>query len=355
MNTPPRAVPPAVNGWNAEYLDEAYERFCSDPESVSTEMRAFFQGFDLAGARGATANGRPPAHGSASHFQAGVDTLIETYREIGHVAARLDPFGRERQRPAALEPGFHELTPDDLSLNADVSGVHGLEPDATLGRLIEYLDQTYCGTAALEFMHIESLEERQWWLERFERGAGRLPLTRGEKVHVTHQLLLAEQFEKFLGKRYPGDKRFSLEGSESLIPLLDRLIEKSSDLGVEEVVLGMAHRGRLNVLNNIIGKTYAQIFTEFEENWDADFVDGGGDVKYHRGYSGTRRFGNGKMIHLALASNPSHLEAVGAVVSGRCRAKQRLRGDSQRRRVIPVLVHGDAAISGQGIVAELAN
>ncbi len=366
MNTPPKALPAAVNAWNAEYLDEAYARFCHDPESVSGEMRAFFQGFELA--RSGAGPGAAPqpgpraghaevsgAHGAASHFQVGVDNLIETYRELGHVAAQLDPFGRERPKPAALTPGFHDLSPEDLGLRADVEHVHGLASDATVGQLIAYLDRTYCGTAALEFMHIESLEERQWWLERFERGAGRVELTHAEKVHVTRQLLLAEQFEKFIGKRYPGDKRFSLEGSESLIPLLDRLIEASSNLGVEEVVLGMAHRGRLNVLNNIIGKTYAQIFTEFEENWDADFVDGGGDVKYHRGYSGTRQFGNGRMVHLALASNPSHLEAVGAVVTGRTRAKQRLRGDTQRRRVIPVLIHGDAAIAGQGIVAELAN
>jgi 2-oxoglutarate dehydrogenase E1 component len=354
MNTPPRAVPSAVNAWNAEYLDEAYQRYRQDPDSVSAEMRAFFQGFDLA--RGAGAGSASLAvHGAASHFQVGVDTLIETYRELGHVAAKLDPFGRDRERSEALDPSFHELGPEDLALQPDVRSVRGLQPNATVTGLIEYLERTYCGSAALEFMHIESVEERIWWLDRFEKGAGRIELSHGERVHITRQLLLAEQFEKFLGKRYPGDKRFSLEGAESLIPLLDRLVEGASNLGVEEIVLGMAHRGRLNVLNNIIGKTYAQIFTEFEENWDADFVDGGGDVKYHRGYSGTRQFGNGKMIHLALASNPSHLEAVGAVVAGRCRAKQRLHGDEQRRQVIPIMIHGDAAISGQGIVAELAN
>lgn len=364
MNTPPKAVPPAVNAWNAEYLDEAYERYLRDPGSLSPDLRAFFQGFELARANGGPApapaparagRGEPDAHGAASRFQASVDNLVEAYREFGHVAARLDPFGRERAKPPMLTPEYHHLSPQDMDLHAAVEQVRGLSPEATVRELIGYLETTYCGSSALEFMHIECIEERDWWLERFERGAGRVELSHGEKVHVTRQLLLAEQFEKFLGKRYPGDKRFSLEGSESLIPLLDRLIEGASNLGVEEVVLGMAHRGRLNVLNNIIGKTYAQIFTEFEENWDADFVDGGGDVKYHRGYSGTRQFGNGRMIHLALASNPSHLEAVGAVVGGRTRAKQRLRGDTQRRRVVPVVVHGDAAISGQGIVAELAN
>ncbi|VAX39976.1 2-oxoglutarate dehydrogenase E1 component [hydrothermal vent metagenome] len=354
MNTPPRALPAAINGWNAEYLDGVYEDYVRDPESVSAEMRAFFRGFDLARADGA-GPASSAAHGTASHFQVGVDSLIATYRRLGHIAATLDPFGRERKKPAALAPAFHGLSPEDLELQADVETVRGLQSNATVATLIEHLERTYCGSAALEFMHIESVEERQWWLDRFECGCGKIELSRGEQAHVMRQLLLSEQFERFLAKRYPGDKRFSLEGAESIIALLDRLIEGAANLGVEEVVIGMAHRGRLNVLNNIIGKTYAQIFTEFEENWDADFVDGGGDVKYHRGYSGTRQFGNGKMIHLALASNPSHLEAVGAVVEGRCRAKQRLQGDTERRHVIPVIIHGDAAIAGQGIVAEMAN
>jgi 2-oxoglutarate dehydrogenase E1 component len=353
MKTPTRVFPPSVSAWNAEYLDEAYSRYAQDPNSVPAELRAFFQGFDLA--RSGGSSGAPAEHGVASHFQAAVDGLIEAYREFGHLAARLDPFGRERERPELLAPYFHGLAADDLSMTADVEAVHGMGPTAPVSELVEYLEQTYCGNIGVEFMHIQSSEERRWWLDRFEAGRGRIELTKGERVHITRQLLMAEQFEKFIGKRYPGDKRFSLEGAESLIPLLDRIVEAASSLDVQEIVLGSAHRGRLNVLNNIVGKTYAQIFTEFEENWDADFVDGGGDVKYHRGYSGTRVFGNGKMVHLALSSNPSHLEAVGAVVTGRCRAKQRLRGDYERRRVIPLLIHGDAAVAGQGIVAELAN
>lgn len=350
MNTPPRAVPPAVNSWNAEYLDDAYQRFLRDPESLSPEMRAFFQGFELA-----RSSGGPAASEGGTPLQAAADLLIEAYRTWGHVAARLDPFNRDLEATADLNPASYGITEADYASTVSVGHVRGLGETATVRELIGHLDQTYAGTVAIEFMHIESAEERSWWLDRFEASGGRIELSRGDQVHITHQLLLAEQFEKFLGKRYPGDKRFSLEGSESLIPLLDRLIEGSSDLGVEEIVLGMAHRGRLNVLNNIIGKTYAQIFTEFEENWDADFVDGGGDVKYHRGYSGTRQFRNGKKVHLALASNPSHLEAVAPVVAGRCRAKQRLRGDEQRRRVIPVVVHGDSAISGQGMVYEMVN
>jgi 2-oxoglutarate dehydrogenase E1 component len=355
MTTPPRAVPPAVNAWNADYIDDAYERYRRDPESVPPEMRAFFRGFELGASGEGPASGEGAASGGASKFQAAVDSLIEVYREHGHVAAKLDPFGRERERPEFLDPGFHGIGEADLDREADVAGVFALERSASVREIIGTLEETYCGTAAVEFMHIEDVEQRRWWLQRFEAGRGRVELSRGDRVHILQQLLMAEQFEKFLGKRYPGDKRFSLEGSESLIPLLDRLIEAGSELGVEEVVLGMAHRGRLNVLNNTLGKTYAQIFTEFEENWDADFVDGGGDVKYHRGYSGTRQFRNGRKVHLALASNPSHLEAVGPVVAGRCRAKQRLRGDLERRRVLPFLIHGDAAISGQGVVYELAN
>ena len=357
MSTQPQPVSSSVNGWNAEYLEHAFARFQQDPDSLPPDLRAFFQGFEFA--RGSSFTGVVTAtspHGAASHFQAGVDALIEAYRELGHVAAKLDPFGRTPDTQESLAPEFHGLSQEDLDLNADVSAVHGLgTTTAPVRTLITYLEGTYCGSSAIEFMHIGSATERQWWLDRFENGGGRIPLERGEKAHILRQLLLAEEFERFIAKRYPGDKRFSLEGAESVIPLLDRMIEAASNHDVEEVVLGMAHRGRLNVLNNIIGKTHAQIFTEFEENWDADFVDGGGDVKYHRGYSGERQFASGKKIHLALASNPSHLEAVGAVVEGRCRAKQRLRGDYERRRVIPVIVHGDAAIAGQGIVAELAN
>jgi 2-oxoglutarate dehydrogenase E1 component len=181
---------------------------------------------------------------------------------------------------------------------------------------------------------------------------GRIPLSREQKRHILEQLLNAEEFENFLQKRYADQKRFSLEGSESTIPFLDQLISGAADTGVEEIVLGMAHRGRLNVLNNIMGKTYEQIFTEFEDN---EGSNDGGDVKYHRGYSGTRTTSSGKVVHMAMSSNPSHLESVDAVVQGRCRAKQRLRGDLERARVIPVLIHGDGALPGQGVVAEVLN
>lgn len=352
MSSAPQAVPPSINSWNPDYLDTEYERFRADPGSVSPELRAFFQGFELARTQPGLGSGH---EGEASRFQAAVSELIVAYRAEGHVAAQLDPFGRERTRPASLSLEAHGLTESDLSREVE-AGTVGLDGRVTLRELVDHLEARYCGSIGVEAMHVSDPEERNWLLDRFERGVDRSPLTRGERAHLLEQLLQAEQFERFLGKRYPGDKRFSLEGSESLIPLLDRALERSAQLGVQEFVIGMAHRGRLNVLNNILGKSYEQIFTEFEDSWEEDFADGGGDVKYHRGYSGERYYENGYKLHLALASNPSHLEAVAPVVMGRTRAKQRLRGDSgTRNRVASLIIHGDAALPGQGVAAETLN
>ncbi len=350
MNASPRSVPASVNGWNAEFLDDAYARYQNDPDSVTPSQRAFFQGFDLAGGA-ASADGHA---GAASQFQAAVGDLIEAYRTVGHIAAKLDPFGRTNEPPATLSLEHHGLSEADYHRTVDATNV-GLDGEVTLKQLEAHLKERYCGSIGVEVMHVTNEEERQWLLDRFERGVDRSPPTKGEQMHLLQQLLNSEHFERFLGKRYPGDKRFSLEGSETLIPLLDRILEHATDLGVEEFVIGMAHRGRLNVLNNILGKTHEQIFTEFEDSWDIDFADGGGDVKYHRGYSGERTFANGKTLHLALASNPSHLEYVNGLVLGRCRAKQRLRGDTKRSRVVPLQIHGDAALPGQGVAAEALN
>ncbi|MFT5422432.1 MAG: 2-oxoglutarate dehydrogenase E1 component [Phycisphaerales bacterium] len=390
MSSPPRAVVPSLNSWSAEYLDDRYRAYQEDPNSVDAEMRGFFRGFDLANgitpgtppefgktpstptpstpplsgsaapiesarsgsAKITPASGRPA--GRASHFQAVVDDLITAYRDHGHLTAKIDPFDRERDRPETLQLEYHQLTEADLSRPVDGSSL-GLTGSVSLRDVVDRLEQIYCGSVGVEFMHIQDVQQRAWLFDRYESAGGRIELSRGNRAHILELLTKSELFERFLGKRYPGEKRFSLEGSESLIPLLDRLIESAGDMDVEEIVIGMAHRGRLNVLNNILGKTYEQIFTEFEDSWTEDFVDGGGDVKYHRGYSGTHRSPSGKMVHLALASNPSHLEAVNGVVEGRCRAKQRLRADTERRRVIPVLIHGDAAIAGQGVIQELLN
>ena len=372
MNGAPRAVPPAVNSWNAEYLEQQYHQYCQDPASVPDDLRSFFQGFDLAVATGRSDS--PPSSGpptgvtstgghgpipadevrEALRLQFGITNLIDSYRRRGHIAAQTDPFGRPPERAASITLEYHNLTKDDL-VKLVSPGRLPLPDPSPVKDIIDLLEVMYCGTIGAQFMHIANEAERDWFVERFERERGVPNLSRGKRAHILEQLIKAEQFEVFLQKRYPGEKRFSLEGGESLIACLDALIEKAAELEAEEVVIGMSHRGRLNVLNNILGKSYEQIFTEFEDNWEENFVDGGGDVKYHRGYSGERPLYGGKTIHLAMASNPSHLESVDAVVHGRTRAKQRLRGDTQRRRVMPLLVHGDAAVIGQGIVQETLN
>lgn len=380
MSSAPHPIVPSVNQWNAEYLEQQYRVYQENPQQLDAATLAFFQGFDLAqaselrlfgsGQPGGPSVSAAPAvptigptkvtptigrpAGKASHFEAIVDDFIGAYRDQGHLCARIDPFGRVPDRPDSLSLSYHGLTESDLDRLVDGSSM-GLGDQIPLRRVIELLESVYCSTIGVEFMHVADIEQRAWLLERFETIGGKLTLDKKQKTSILELLTRSESFEKFLGRRYPGEKRFSLEGGESLIPLLDFMIESFSDLGAEEIVIGMAHRGRLNVLHNTIGKTLEQIFTEFEENWSEGFADGGGDVKYHRGYSGTRRLSNGRMVHLALASNPSHLEAVNGVVEGRCRAKQRLRGDLNRDRVMPVLIHGDAAIIGQGIVQEVLN
>ncbi len=345
---------PSLNGWNADYIEDQFRQYQQDPMTVGPDMRDFFRGFELGLGSASGAEFVGVADGGQAAKAAAVRDLVNAYRSLGHTCARIDPFDRERESPEELNPTVHGLGSDDLGLSFSVPG---LAPNgASLSDVITRLDNSYCGTIGVEVMHISDRQERQWWLERIESSGNRTEYTKGERVHILEQLHRAEMWEKFCGKRYPGQKRFSLEGGESLIPLLDRLVEKSADqFGVEELVMGMSHRGRLNVLVNIMGKTYEEVFTEFDDTWEADAEDGGGDVKYHRGYSSNRVLPSGKHIWLAMASNPSHLEAVGPVVLGRCRAKQRLRGDKARNRVVPIVMHGDAAVIGQGVVAETYN
>jgi 2-oxoglutarate dehydrogenase E1 component len=367
MSAGPKPVRPSVNSWNADYLEEQFERYQSDPGSVTPDLQLFFQGFELAlgndlelpeGAPSPliTAPSSPRFEGATGTTgdEAIVEKLIQAYRDLGHLGADLDPLERSRDIPEPLNPAYYGLADSDLDREVDATTL-GLTGRVTIRAVVEHLRSIYCGSIGAEFMHILDTEQREWLLDQFEGSGRQIVLSRQERVLILELLTRSDSFERFLGKRYPGDKRFSLEGSESLIPLTEWILMTATEHDVEEVVLGMAHRGRLNVLNNILGKTYQQVFTEFEESWDEDFVDGGGDVKYHQGYSGTRQFPNGRMLHLAMSSNPSHLESVDPVVMGRCRAKQRLRGDHERRRVIPLLMHGDAAVIGQGIVAECLN
>lgn len=362
MSLPPRAASSSVNSWNSAYVDQAYERYLHDPQSVSETDRAFFRGFELAQARsGADPDpakdagcGLKAGTGQAHTFQAAVDCLIESYRELGHLGATLDPLGRSKPPAEMLTLEFHGLGEADLDRVADATAIK-LGPQAPLRAIVEHLQRTYSGMVGYEFMHLSNIEQRNWLIDWVETRSGRADLDGDHRMTILRQLIEAEAFESFLGKRYPGEKRFSLEGSESAIPLLNHVVNTASKLGTQELVFGMAHRGRLNVLRHVLGKTLAQIFTEFEDNWDDDFVDGGGDVKYHRGYSGTVRYDDEREIHLTLTSNPSHLEAADPVVLGRTRSKQRMRGDAHRQEVMPLLIHGDAAVSGQGMVAECLN
>lgn len=357
MSPGPKAVAPSVNAWSAEYLDQQYQAWKADPQSVTPDLQSFFQGFDLAISR-PTGSVGSSGGGSAStgdtRFAVGVHALIDAYRTLGHIAAKTDPFGRFPAPPQALTLASHNLSDADLSRSIGPTSTP-LPPRATLRELVDLLNRTYCGPIGIQLSHISNPEERRWVLERCEKNSGRIDLSRGQKAHILERLLQAEVFERFLQNRYPGEKRFSLEGGETLIVLLDHMIEAAAELGAQELVLGMAHRGRLNVLRNIMGKTLEQIFTEFEDAW-ASLVQGGGDVKYHRGYSSTRQLSSGKAVKLVMASNPSHLESVNGVVLGRTRAKQRLASDTRERsKIIPLLIHGDAAVIGQGIVAEAFN
>lgn len=364
MSNTPTPSTPSINGWNAEYLERMYDEFKRDPSSVSEDARLLFQGFDLAGGIGGAGNGAAVRHVEASggeaqdRAQAAVTDLIREYRSYGHLCAAIDPFGRERAVPVELTPVSHGLKQADMDRVFDSTSLTDAPDRMTLREIVRVLDETYCGSIGVQFTHITSREERLWLMQRIEKNRNRTAFPKAERVHLLYQLHKAELFEKFCAKRYPGVKRFSLEGGEALIPMLDRLVERAGmEYGVEEIIFGMAHRGRLNVLTNIIGKTYEQIFTEFNDSFEDPELQGvaGGDVKYHRGYSSERVLGENKDIWLVMASNPSHLESVGPVVLGRVRAKQRLAGDIERRRCIPVLIHGDAAVVGQGIVAETMN
>src|SRR5439155_24100007 len=236
----------------------------------------------------------------------------------------------------------------DLDKTFDTSPFVSL-PKATLRQLLAALRETYCRTIGVEYMHIQDTHIRRWLQQRMERRRNQPRFDRAKKLWILKSLHYAELFEHFLHSRFVGQKRFSLEGSETLIPILEAIVERATDSGVREIVMGMAHRGRLNVLANILRKPYQELFAEFEENYVPESRDGDGDVKYHLGFSSDRVSRQGNPIHLSLSPNPSHLEAVDPVVEGRTRAKQFLFRDEERKIGIPVLIHGDAAFAGPGL------
>jgi 2-oxoglutarate dehydrogenase E1 component len=333
--------------WNLDAIEAAYQRWKQDPDSVDPSWRLFFEGFELASAHAAV----PCAD---SRAQAGIFRLIYAYRNLGHFLARLDPLSEARTSHPLLELSVFGLEEGDLDHTFDTSMFIGL-PRATLRQLLAALRETYCRTIGVEYMHIQDTRIRRWLQERMEPRRNQPGFDRDKKLHILKELYYAELFERFLHTRYMGQKRFSLEGAETVIPLLEAIVEKAPETGVRELVLGMSHRGRLNVLANILRKPYQEIFSEFEDNFLPDSRDGDGDVKYHKGFSSDRVMPGGMPIHLSLTPNPSHLEAVDPVVEGRTRAKQQQSGDRERKRGVPVLLHGDAAFAGQGLVAETLN
>lgn len=332
--------------WNLDAIEDTYERWRQDPTSVDASWQAFFEGFELGTARSS------PAVDTCT--QTGIVQLINAYRELGHFLARLDPLSEPWTSHPHLELSEFGLDEADLDRTFDTSVFSGM-PSETLRELLDALRETYCRTIGVEFMHIQDETIRRWLINRMEPRRNQPNFARRQKLRILIGLHFTELFERFLHTRYIGQKRFSLEGAETLIPMLDALVERAPELGVREIVFGMAHRGRLNVLANILAKPFQEVFAEFEDNHLPDSVEGDGDVKYHLGFSSDRVTAKGAPIHLSLTPNPSHLEAVNPVVEGRTRAKQNLFQDRQRRIGIPLLIHGDAAFAGQGLVAETLN
>ena len=358
-------------GGNLYYLDELYEQYLSNPNSVPNEWRQYFD--SLPRVEGSIAGDVPHStiqeqflllgkdrnravsagNGSVSsdfdRKQVQVQRLINAYRIRGHQRATLDPLGlMERAHVPDLELGFHDLSAADLDTVFQIGIQNFSMPEGQLSDIISALEKTYCGSVGAEYMHIVDTEERLWLQNRLEGVMGKPEFPTEIKTHLLERLTAAEGLEKYLQSRYPGTKRFGLEGGESLVPCVDELIQRAGSHGAKEVVIGMAHRGRLNLLVNTLGKNPQDLFDEFDGK--ATF-DHHGDVKYHQGFSSNIATPGGE-VHLAMAFNPSHLEIVSPVVEGSVRARQDRRSDPSGDRVVPISIHGDAAFAGQGVVME---
>jgi 2-oxoglutarate dehydrogenase E1 component len=381
---------------NQVYIAEMYERFLDDPGSVDTRWQEFFAGLaddarDLLGneataswapsdanivghgdpapladamdREGAAADAaRPALHsgprmGAAKVREATLDSiralmLIRSYRVRGHLLAKLDPLELNvRKDHPELNPatyGFHDADMDRVIFTNYVMGLE----TATMREVMSILHKTYCGAIGIEYMHIQDPAEKSWLQERMESIHNQTHFTAKGKRAILNRLIETEGFEQYLDKKFTGTKRFGLDGGESLVPAMEQIFKRGSQLGIEEIVLGMAHRGRLNVLANVMGKPFQAIFSEFQDGTvHPDDVLGSGDVKYHLGTSSDRVF-DGRSVHLSLTANPSHLEVVNTVCLGKVRGKQLQRGDADREKVMALLLHGDAAFSGQGLVPE---
>ncbi|MBK7876050.1 MAG: 2-oxoglutarate dehydrogenase E1 component [Planctomycetes bacterium] len=350
-----RDDPQLLNASNLAFVEELYGRFQADPSSVPDEWRRYFQGWPVAGTvvDGPSFEARglfhaAPAVGGSSK-QAQVDDFVRRWRERGHFVARIDPFGNARPERRDLELAAAGLSTADLASSFTFHG-----RTETLATIVERLKTAWTGSIGVQFMHIEDDAKRAWLVERFESPKARPEPKLEERVAILERLTSALVFETTIQKKFLGSKSFSLEGNESLIPLLFAMIEHCGAHGVEDVVLGMAHRGRLNVLTHIAGKRPRDVFREFAD-LDAATYKGKGDVKYHLGWSTQHATPSGSAVRVSLCSNPSHLEFVNTVALGRARARSTRRGDVRSERGLAVLLHGDAAFAGQGIVQETLN
>jgi len=395
------------------FLEELFEQYQSDPASVPADWRTYFE--ELHAGRPATANGRPPlvrepvaggaapavlpptpnlvtpdgiatahavaiangevklaaapageamplplpvATGSAGEervafLQDRVDQLVRAYRVRGHLMAEIDPLGRPRPGLPELDPSFYHLTEEDMDRSFSTDTIEGPQ-SMSLRQIIKRLRNTYCRSIGVQFMHMDDLRVRQWLQVRMEGCENRIQLDRRQQLRIYRQMTNAAVFEEFIQKRFLGAKSFSLEGSESLIPLVEMAIERAAAQDISDCVLAMAHRGRLNVLANVMGKSPQRIFREFAD-MDPELHVGRGDVKYHLGHSSDYKAANGKAIHLTLCFNPSHLEFVNPVAIGRMRSRQDRAGDRGRQHGLVILIHGDAAFAGEGIIQETLN
>lgn len=329
---------------DSSYIDNLYQTYQEHPDSVDESWKMFFKGFEYKlGDGGAVSNEK-------IHKEFDVFRLIQSYRSRGHLLADTNPVRPRKEREARLNLSDYNLQESDLEDHFECGLFVGMQ-GAKLKDIVNHLKRIYCYKIGIEYMHSNNTEIRRWVKEKFEKECHTLDLPLSQKKRILTKLNQAEAFEEFLQSKYIGQKRFSLEGGESTIPALDALINKGANLGVKEFVFGMAHRGRLNVLANIIGKSYEFIFKEFEPG-DNEQHTGGGDVKYHQGFSSVQKTEDGKEAFLKIMHNPSHLEVVAPVALGYARAQADMRYDKDPSAIVPVMIHGDAALAGQGIVYE---
>jgi len=348
---------------NAAIIEAAYQAWLQDPNAVDPTWRAFFQGFTL-GHGGATPAAALATAGDEtraaapiidSHKQSRVHQLINAYRSLGHIEAHFNPLGEPPPAHPKLSLAHFELDEADLETAFDIGTYLG-GGQMKLDDIRSRLRRTYCGPVGVEYMHIQDVDVRAWLQERMESTCNEPAFSRADKVRILRRVHKAELFERFLHTKYVGQKRFSLEGGETMVAAVDAIIEHCPNVRVAEVVMGMAHRGRLNILTSVMRKSFATLFEQFSENYIPDAVGGDGDVKYHLGYEVVLDTSDGRKVEVRLAANPSHLEIIDPVVEGKARARQRMRGGREfRHTVLPLLIHGDAAFAGQGVVAETLN